>query len=149
MAVFHNPDTGEIYSESDDSFEGLTKKLLFAKSVIERFRQVKNDAEMKLVKMAEFNKGNTARIQGQGYALKIELPSKVAWDQKKLSNIYSVYPHGTIVDSVVKIASYKVDMREYKKIVNTVGNEDFNKFREELVSANLGVVGSSRFTIEK
>jgi hypothetical protein len=98
---------------------------------------------------AEFGETKTARVQGNKYKCKIEMPSKIAWDQKRLSHIYAVYPHGTIVDGVVKIATYKVDMREYKKIINTVGNDDFNKFKDELVAANLGTTGTPRFTIEE
>lgn len=142
-----DPMTGEIILNND--IDMLISYIQQAEKTIAMIRVSMGNAKEELYKIAQFGDSKTARIQGKKYKCKIELPSKVAWEQKKLAHIYSVYPHGTIVDSVVKIATYKVDMREYKKIVNTVGNEDFTKFKDELISANLGIIGTPRFTIEE
>ena len=140
-----DPLTGEIISDDIDSVLSYISKA--EKTISYLYASIIMAKEI-IYKKVNFCEGNTARIKGDKYTCKIELPTKVRWDQKKLSKIYSIYPHGTIVDSVVKIASYKVDMREYKKIINTVGNEDFNKFKEELIASNLGIIGTPRFTIE-
>ncbi len=146
-----NKETGEIniISGQEAEMNIFLEMLKESNDKINYYKDMANYARTQLLKLAQFGEGKTARVQGEKYKCKIELPSKIGWDQKKLSHIYSVYPYGTIVDSVVKIASYKVDMREYKKIVNTVGGDDFNKFKDELISANLGIIGTPRFTIEQ
>jgi hypothetical protein len=141
-----DPMTGEIILTND--MDMMLSYIQQAEKTIAMIRASMQQVKDAIYQHAQFNGSKTARVQGEKYKCKIEMPTKIVWDQKKLSHIYSVYPHGTIVDSVVKIASYKVDTREYKKIINTVGNEDFNKFKDELVAANLGTMGTPRFTIE-
>jgi hypothetical protein len=145
MTVSMDTTTGEIYT-----IDELIHIIEHSEEQINNYKIMANFAKTKLMQLAEFNNGvKTARIQGKNYRCKVELPSKITWDQKKLSRMYSIYPHGTIIDGVIKIASYKVDMREYKKIINTTGDEEFNNFKNELLSANLGITGAPKFTIVK
>lgn len=142
-----DPITGEIILSND--IDMMLSYIQQAEKTIAMIRSSMQQVKDVIYSKAQFGETKTARVQGDKYKCKIELPSKIVWDQKILSHIYSVYPHGTIVDNVVKIASYKVDMREYKKIINTVGSDDFNKFKDELIAANLGTMGMPRFTIEE
>lgn len=142
-----DPMTGEIILGND--IDMMLSYIQQAEKTITMIRNSMQQVKDVIYQKAQFGEGKTARVHGDKYKCKIEMPSKIMWDQKKLSHIYSVYPHGTIVDNVVKIASYKVDMREYKKIINTVGNSDFQIFKDELLAANLGTTGTPRFTIEE
>ncbi len=144
--VMINPVTGEVCElDNIDDLLGAMKDVEYNITVMRHHLAQIKEA---IYKKVEFKDTKTARIQGDKYKCKIEMPSKINWDQKKLSHMYSIYPHGTVVDAVIKIQSYKIDMREYKKLINTVGGDEFNKFKEELMSANLGIIGSPRFTIE-
>lgn len=141
-----DPMTGEIILTND--MDMMLSYIQQAEKTIAMIRVSMQQVKDAIYQHAQFNDGKTARVKGSKYTCKIEMPTKTVWDQKRLSHIYSIYPHGTIVDSVVKIASYKVDMREYKKIINTVGDDDFNKFKDGLIAANLGTIGTPKFTIE-
>ncbi len=135
-----DPMTGEIIQESDiDSLLGYIET---SEKTIAMLRVSVWKAKEAIYQRAEFGEGKTARVQGDKYKCKVEMPSKIMWDQAKLAKVYKVG------FEVVDIASYKVNMREYKKMINTVGNESYNKCKEELISANLGVSGTPRFTIE-
>jgi len=141
-----DPMTGEIIPAND--IDLMLSYIQQGEKTIAMMRASMQQVKDAIYQHAKFNGSKTARVQGAKYTCKIEMPTKAVWDQKKLSHIYTAYPHGTIVDSVVKIASYKVDMREYKKIINTVGSNEFNMFKDELIGANLGTTGTPRFTIE-
>ena len=144
MTVFMDTTTGEI-----NTVDELIELIKVAEYKMNELRLIICNAKTKLLESLPEGGGHTARIQGDKYKCKVEFPTKVAWDQKKLSHLYSIYPHGTIVDTLIRIGTYKVDMREYKKIINTVGNDEFNNFKEQLLSANLGTLGTPKFTIEE
>lgn len=140
-----DPITGEIYSHHSNEIDALIEVIQVTEIEINNRRTLLNDCKQKLLTLAQFGETKTARIQGNQYKCKIELPSKIVWDQKKLAKIY----HDGYCVSTVDIASYKVNMLKYKKMINTVGSESFNKYKEELISANLGTTGTPKFTIEE
>jgi hypothetical protein len=142
-----NEETGEVILHKVDE---IMEKVAWYENEIYRFRQRQNELKQELRAMAQFSEGSkTARVQGDIYVAKIELPSKINWDQKKLKEIYDNYKL-FMVDKIIEIKDYKVDMRSYKKIINTSYDRDiFNAMKNELMSANLGTIGSPRITIEK
>jgi len=138
--------TGEIYSGAQDSIDSLIETIEHAEAQSMEYRRHAYEAKQKLIAMAQFNEGvKTSRVQGQKYRAKIELPSRVVWNQKELDAIFKQYH----VQAAISIAAYKVDMREYKKMVNTVGDKDFNLLKEKLIKANLGTAGTAKVTIEE
>lgn len=146
MEKIINPMTGEIVDESIDALISLIKE---ADEVICLLTQEKAKAKQKLLNKASFESGsNTARVYGDNFKCKIEMPSKVLWDQKSLENLYNKPSFARISHDVIKIDSYRVNMREYKKIINSSGDPIFNEFRDCLKSSNLGTTGSPRVTIE-
>lgn len=143
-------ETGEIkilpepFIRDGENIELCLEELRHAQDKIKYYKTIEAEAKRKLLELANFADGNTARLQGTQLKCKIERPTKILWDQKKLAEIACTRE----VPYILKISTYRVDMREYKKLINTVGNEEFNKFKEDLMSANCGVVGSLKFTIE-
>jgi hypothetical protein len=112
---------------------------------INYWRQKMVATKSQIVSLAKFSSGvNTARVQGELYKCKIQMPSKIAWNQKSLAEIHSKYYR----PGIVEISSYKVNAREYKKIINSVGNDDFNNFKNDLMAANMGTIGTPVITIE-
>lgn len=128
-----------------ETVDELIEVMQLAEKQINNLRSVASEAKAKLFSLAQFSSGvNTARVQGEKYKCKIQMPSKISWNQKALSQINSKYPAYGIVD----IAYYKVNTIEYKKIINTVGTDEFNDFKHELMAANMGIVGTPIITIE-
>ena len=148
MSMFMDTTTGEIYSGSISSVDGLIETITATERKINELRLIASEAKSKLCAMAKFNSGvKTARIQGEKYRCKVELPSKMAWNQKKLSQLYHNNP---FPKEVISIKDYKINLREYKNIINTsYCSEEFNKFQQGLIEANLGYVGTPRVTIEE
>jgi hypothetical protein len=138
--------TGEIYSNSQDSIDELIETIEHAEAQSMEHRRHAYEARQKLIAMAQFNDGiKTSRVQGQKYRAKIELPSRVVWDQKELAKLFENYH----LQPAISIAAYKVNMREYKKMINTTGDTDFNLLKEKLIKANLGTAGTAKVTIEE
>src|SRR5258706_12913092 len=134
MTVFMDTTTGEV-----NTIDELLEDIILAESNINVYRVMAHNAKSKLMSLLKLEDGHkTGRIQGQKYKCKVEMPTKIMWDQQKLGKVYSIYPHGTVVDSLVKIANYKIDMREYKKFINTTGDKEFMDFKDFMLSANLG-----------
>lgn len=160
MTMFMDTTTGEIYSGSISSVDGLIETITATERKINELRLIASEAKSKLCAMAKFNGGvKTARIQGEKYKCKVELPSKIAWNQKELEDIFykeqELIAQHSLYDSTFKpaisIGSYKVDLREYKKILHTVYSNDSEKetYKLKLMKANLGYIGAPRVTIEE
>jgi hypothetical protein len=129
-----------------ETLDHLIDELQLAEHQINAWRSKITETKSQILSLAKFSSGvNTARVLGEKYKCKIQLPSKIAWDQKALSKINSKYPAYGIVD----IAAYKVNVREYKKIINTVGDNEFNNFKTELMAANMGTIGTPIITVEE
>ncbi|TMI77268.1 MAG: hypothetical protein E6H10_19210 [Bacteroidetes bacterium] len=141
-----DPETGVIlYIEDADSVLEFIKHTM---SNINILKEHLEEAKQVLIDMATFTSSNTARVEGKIHKCKIELPSKIKWDQNKLSHLLWKYP--SLTNEVIKIGNYKVNMPQYKAIMNTSKNHDiaFCEFKKELMEANLGKEGKIRVIIE-
>lgn len=143
-----DPMTGEILS--DTNIDSLLYYIMESEKTIAMMKTSIHQAKVAIYEKAEFGDSKTARVHGNKYKCKIEMPSKIVWDQKKLADIYwadAPYPYESTA-KVVNVSTYKVNMREYKKLINTTGEPHFNKFKQDLMSANLGITGTPRYIIE-
>lgn len=146
MTMLMNPETGEVYSNYQNKIDYLISMIKYFDSQCLEYKKCAFDAKQELLAMAQFRDGiKTSRIKGEKYIAKVEIPSKVSWNQKELESIFNEHH----LQPAISIASYKVDMREYKKMINTVGDESFNALKERLMKANLGSTGSPKITIEE
>ena len=88
----------------------------------------------------------TRRLTGKERTVKVEMPDD-SWDQSILKEAFNAYPQHR--DKCLKIGEINIQLREWKKIMNTTGEQDFNLFRDMIKSANRGPTGNPRVTIEK
>jgi hypothetical protein len=88
----------------------------------------------------------TARVRGDRRRVKIEFPED-SWDQSRLKEAYYAYPQ--FRDEFLTIASIRVRLREYGKVVRESGPEAFETFKGMLVAANRGAKGLPRIVIEQ
>lgn len=86
----------------------------------------------------------TRYVRGQLKRAKVELADD-SWDQKTLMQCWETYPHYS--RSVMKIASLRVAMREYRKIEKEAGAGEFMTFRDLLTKANLGPIGTPKISV--
>ncbi len=149
MQTIINLMTGEII---EDNIDSLITFLQASEEFICSLTQERLKAKQKLLEMAKFDNGtNTARIQGDTRQCKIELPSKINWDQQKLREIYMGGTPELVNNEfnvITEVPYYKVNMREYKKLINTSGGIIFNNYKQKLILANLGISGTPKITIE-
>lgn len=142
-----NEETGEVILPNVDE---IMEKVAWYENEIYRFRQRQNELKQELRAMAQFaGDSKTARIQGEKYVAKIELPSKINWDQKKLKEIYK---NRFLVDNhiITRSINYKVDLVKYKKVINTNYSIEIDEhYKNDLIAANLGTLGAPRITIEE
>jgi hypothetical protein len=136
------PLTGEIVSLDDidgmiDLYENLKEKSDAAYACLIALR----------VALAKKTEGDarTRRIRGKRRAAKIEIPAD-SWDQSLLKESWNSYPQYR--DQVLKIDTIGVQIREFKKIVNTSGPADFEQFRNMVTQANRGPTGTPTVKVE-
>ena len=98
-----------------------------------------------LAKMTEGD-AKTRRVRGQRRKAKVTMPSD-SWEQSVLKEAWNSYPDFS--KEVMSIASLRVRLREFKKLVHTSGNDSFNTFRDMVSSANNGPTGTPSITIEE
>lgn len=140
-----NPSTGEIIDETNiDSVIGLLEAI---KIKIAQDREIQNRAEAILFKMAKFDNGLSCRVRGLTKRCKIAL-SNYNWDQSILKHLWNEYDD--LVEDVIDINTFRVNLKEYAKIVNEFSNENhFMEFKEKLQKANLGRTGKPLIIIEE
>lgn len=138
-----DPSTGEIISLAD------VDAMIDA---YERIKQINDQAYACQVQLrnalAALTEGDTKtrRVRGKRRAAKIEMPGD-SYDQKALKHIWESFPQ--LRDECLKIDTIGIKSREYKKIVGTTGEGEFNDFRDLLTKANRGPTGTASVTIEQ
>ena len=138
-----DPSTGEIISLTD--VDAMI-------SCLERVKQVNDQAYACQVQLrnalAGLTEGDakTRRIRGKTRIAKVEMPSD-SYDQKVLKHIWESFPQ--LREECLKIDTVGVKAREYKKIVGTTGEGEFEAFRDLLSKANRGPTGTPTVTIEQ
>ena len=129
-------------SKSTDKLIGLleqiknTEKQLYAvKPLVVRELAARTEGDAK-----------TRRVMGDDRLAKVTMPD-LSWDQGILKEAWNSYPK--FRDMCLKIGEITVALRDWKKIENTTGGDDFNQFRDMVKAACRGAIGSPSITIEK
>lgn len=140
---FIDPLTGEVIDLTDadaliDCFERIKAQdsaIYVAKQIVQRA-------------IANLSEGTakTRRVRGHRRRAKVEMPD-AGWDQSKLKEAYNAYPQ--FRDELLSISSLRVKLREFKKVVNEKGPEDFQCFKGIVQAAELPPSGTPRVTVEQ
>lgn len=137
------PFTGELIDEDD--VDGLAGLFLRVKDEESRLRSLKRQVTERLAERGDLSL-RTSRVRGDVYRVKIEQP-KPAYEQPVLRKLWDNYPH--YARQYLRIGKIEVQAREFKKLENELGPEAFMEFREQLLSAYRGLVGTPRITVEE
>lgn len=137
-----DPLTGEVLDRDD--IDGLISAYARLKSVNDRCYAVLLELRRILASKTEGD-AKVRRVRGRSRVAKVEFPSD-SWDQSLLKEAFNAYPQHR--DSVLKIDSIGVMLREYRKLVNSSGEPDFNSFRDMVTKANRGQTGTPTVTVE-
>lgn len=136
------PITGEVVDKDD--VDALISTYERSKRINDRCYAVMLEIRLLLAAKTEGD-AKTRRVRGKTRAAKVEFPSD-SWDQSLLKEAFHSFPQHR--DSCLKIDSVGVQLREYKKLVNTSGTPDFNTFRDMVTKANRGQTGTPTVTVE-
>lgn len=88
----------------------------------------------------------TRRIAGRRRKAKVEFAAD-SYDQTILREAFHAYP--AYRDAYLKVESIKPKLIEIKKLTNTTGPADLMLFRDMILNANRGAVGTPTVTIEE
>jgi hypothetical protein len=98
--------------------------------------------------LAKLTEGDakTRRVQGQRRKAVVEMPGE-KFEQSILKSLWESHPK--FAHQYLRIGTIDVQVREYRKIINTSSTEaDFTYFRDTLTGANRGQVGTPTVKIE-
>lgn len=88
----------------------------------------------------------TRRVRGLKRIAKV-VQADDSWDQAALRETWQAYPE--LRDEFLRIESIGVKMREFKKLQSTTGDAELCEFRDKVICANRGPVGTATLTVEK
>jgi hypothetical protein len=88
----------------------------------------------------------TQRVRGNRRLVRVSMPD-VSFEQRALKDIVCTYPP-ELVSPVIVIDTYRVAMREFKKLATQSGPQQFLAFRAALEASCRGRVGTPAITIE-
>ena len=138
-----DPLTGELVSTDDvdgmiDFYERvmlLEKELRAAKVQLQRA-------------FAAHSKGvaRTRRVEGERRKVRIELPGP-GWDQPRLKEAWGAYPRFRV--PYLRVDAVGVNLREYKKLIETTGPGDLMAFKSLVSAARKPSTGNPRVAIER
>ncbi len=139
-----NPFTGEVVRVDDVDgliglYEGLDKVNKQAYAVLCRVRE-------KLATHAEGD-ARTRRVRGVKRKAVLEFQSE-SFHQSDLKALWTEYDGESFREEVLKIDTIGVKLREYRKLINTSGDERFTEFRDKLTRACKGAVGLPTVKVE-
>lgn len=88
----------------------------------------------------------TTRVRGETQRVTIEWPDD-SWDQSLLKEAWYCYPQ--FRDEFLVIATLRVKLREFKKMLHEVGSPEYETFKRMVREACVGPRGTPRIVIEK
>ena len=119
---------GEVVDVSDP--DELIEAWKNAKEAAFDARNWQSELAARIGEMAQGD-AKTCRLRGDQYRVKVTYPS-TEWSQTVLKGLVADFPDHA--SEVIKVATYRVDRREYNKIKNESGKDYFEQFKEQLVS---------------
>ena len=87
----------------------------------------------------------TRRLRGSAYEGVLTLPP-ITFEQRALKELWNSKPE--LASEYLRIQSLSVKMREYKKLLNTTGDEELESFKAILKRADLGRVGTPTLQVK-
>jgi hypothetical protein len=119
-----------------------------AHDAIERVaRQEKQKIALQIASLSPMGDGfRTTRLRGEKLRCKIEYPPD-SWDQSLLRECWFSYPQ--YAEQFLAIASFRVKLIEFKKLLRESGPAAFECFKQMLQKANKGPTGTPRIVIEE
>lgn len=142
--LIDDPITGELIDPENvdqmiDRLEAIQLKSSLYYAVTMRLRRA----------IAAKTEGDTVtrRIAGANRKAKIIMPDE-SFEQSILKELWNSHP--ILAAEYLKIERLAVKLREYKKLLTTSSDQaDFLFFKEALIRANVGRVGTPRIEIER
>lgn len=141
--LLFNPKTGKKLDP--DNVDELIDALEQIKLHLARAYDHKNVIDAAIFEHAKRLKTKTRRVKGEHRTAKIEMPDE-RQDNARLKVIVDKYK--ILWPNLIRISTYAVKKREYKKALNTKGNKAWNEYRDAVKSAILEPTGRPRITIE-
>jgi len=142
-SAFRDPITGELVKLDD--VDGLIDAYERADNLLRELRAFTAKIRVQLYELS-VGDTKTRRIRGQRRRAKVVQPNDV-WDQSILKEAWNSFPH--LRDEALQIERLKVRIREWNKIKNETGPDDFLTFRAMLEKANRGPQGLPKIEIEQ
>lgn len=143
-ALLMNPNTGKRVDPDD--IDGLIDALEIVKQHMTRVFTHKAVLEEALFARVSELKTKTRRVKGERRKVRIEMPSD-RQDNDRLKVIVEKYK--VIWPQLIRVATYSIKMREFKKALNTEGNEAWNEYRDAVKTAILEPTAKPKFIIEE
>lgn len=140
---FRNPLNGEIVPPDD--VDALIDAYEQADAALRKLRSFTGAIRQRLFELSEGDT-KTRRIRGNRRRAKVERPDDV-WEQSILKEAWHSFPKYR--DEVLTIDRLRVRLREWNKIKNETGPDDFLTFRAMVEKANRGPQGLPKVTIEE
>jgi hypothetical protein len=109
-------------------------------------RVAKLQIASQLAALAPMSDGcRTVRLRGEHRRIKLEYPEPT-FDQSQLKEVWNSFPKYR--DLYLGIATLRVRLREFKKLLHESGGPDFSLFKQMLQSAQRESQGLPRISIE-
>lgn len=141
-----SPFDGEVINLDDpNSTDKLIRLLEDIKEIESQIYSVK-PAVVREIASRTAGEAKTRRLMGQEKIAVVTMPG-LSWDQSILKEAWNSFPKHR--DTCLKIDEIGVRTREWGKIENTTGPDDFNAFRDMVAAACRGATGQPQVKIEK
>lgn len=144
----YSPLTGEVVDMDD--VDSIVDALEFSTDFRKRMDLFTTQLRLRLANLAlaasEDKEAITQRVRGTRRIVKVTMPD-IAFEQRALKDIVANYPP-ELREGIILVDSYKVAIREFKKLAAQSGPPQFLAFRDALNSACRGRVGTPSCSIE-
>ena len=136
--------SGELIDTAN--VDQLIDRLEAHKQIVERLQGTINLLRRTLASLSS-GEAVTRRVCGARRLAKVVMPDE-SFDQRTLKELWAGFPE--VAPDFLRVASLDVRRREYAKLINTSSSvSDFMVFREQLMRANQGRIGTPRIEIER
>ncbi len=142
--LLFNPETGKRLDPDDP--DALIDALEIVKRNLSMCFDHKGAIEEALFARVSKLTTKTRRVKGDRRVARIEMPDRKQ-DSARLKVIVEKYK--VIWPQFIRVATYSIKMREFKKALNTEGNETWNDYRDAVKTAILEPTAKPMVIIEE